>query len=418
MIKRFGIVPALAFLMFSCQKNGMNDFMKATHPTADSTSDIRVVLKSSPVSLFLQAAQKIGLDSLLRPDQYFTVFAPVDNAMIAAGLDKGHIESLPADSLKKIVLFHIAQGAYSQAALTTALYSVEMKSLRKDLSIDRSSASSILYQQNLYGKISDVLYLNGEPVGKAGDTAWTASNGYIWPIQTVLQAPMQSIWQIAQSRPELSMYLAAMRINDSIYKSIGWLFRPGWGNSKTVAGDSVSYGWVVYDNLTNTQYYGLARATVFAPTNAAFEAAGFHTYKDLVNYDTTMKPGYAGYQPGVGWLYNYLPLDSILKTHVIINAGNYTAVKIPYHLSLYNDLMYNPDINNGGFNTVDFMNIYNGHAAPMPHQLLQFSGSNGAVKINWSPNAAPVGLPSDKSRHIMALNGAVYEIDQLFTPYQ
>lgn len=428
MIKRYGgalvgFVLVLVSLVFSCQKKGVNDFITATHPVPDSSSDIRVVLRKSPFSLFRQAAQRIGLDSLLPASGYFTVFAPVDSAMVAAGLDQGHIASLPVDSLRKIVLFHVAQGAYGQGALSSALYNVETKSLRKDVTVDISSASSILYQQNLYLKISGgVLYVNGDPAGNAGDTAWTANNGYIWPIRYVLQAPTQNIWQIALSRPELSMYLMAMRIDDSIYAANGFLptppFVPGQYYSKNVAGDSISFSWVVYDNLPNTQYYGFTRPTVFAPTNAAFAAAGLHTYQDILNYNSTVpNPG-----PQIDfntWVttWTYLPMDSVLKSHLILYAGNNTAVRAPYHISLYNDLLFNPDINNGNFNTVDFWSLGNAANAPLPNPLLQFSGNNGTVNIKWQPGGPAAVLPADRSRHIMALNGAVYEMDKLFYPH-
>ena len=422
MIKRYGpgIVLAFGILVFSCQKKGVNDLIAAAHPFPDSSSDLRTVLKSSPFSLFRQAAQKIGLDSLLPAGGYFTIFAPVDTAMVAAGLDQGHIASLPVDSLRAIILFHVVQGSYSQGALTSALYNVEAKSLREDLTIDRSSASSILYQQNVYAKISGgILYVNGEPVTSAGDTAWTASNGYIWPIHYVLQAPTQNIWQIAQGRHELSMFLMAMRIDDSIYRSNYLLpdtpFVTGQYYSKSVAGDSISYSWVVYDNLPNTQRYGFTRPTVFAPTNAAFAAAGLYTYQDILDYNSTVpNPG-----PSIDfntWVttWTYLPMDSVLKNHVIIYAGNNTAVPIPYHVNLYNDLLFNPDVNDGGFNTVDFWSLGNGNKAPLPNPLLQFSNNSGTVNINWQPGGPPAVLPASKSRHIMALNGAVYETDKLF----
>jgi uncharacterized surface protein with fasciclin (FAS1) repeats len=428
MIKRYGIVLpgialALVFLVFSCQKKGVNDFIIATHPVPDSSSDIRVVLKKSPFSLFLQAAQRIGLDSLLPASGYFTVFAPVDSAMVSAGLDQGHIASLSVDSLRKIVLFHVAQGAYSQGALSSAIYSVETRSLRKDLTVNPSLASSILYQQNLYLKISgDVLYINGDPAGNAGDTAWTASNGFIWPIRYVLQAPTQNIWQIVLNRPELSMYLMAMRIDDSIYEANGFLptppFVPGQYFSKSVAGDSISFSWVVYDNLPNTQYYGFARPTVFAPTNAAFAAAGIYTYQDILNYNSSEpNPGPVTDQNTWVTTWVYLPMDSVLKSHLILYAGTNTGVPIPYHLSLYNDLLFNPDINNGDFNTVNFWPLGNAANAPLPNPLLQFSGNNGTVNIKWQPGGPPAVLPADRSRHIMALNGAVYEIDKLFYPH-
>lgn len=426
MIKRYGLVLgfalALGIFVFSCQKKGINDFIPGSHPSPDSSSDLRTVLKKTPFSLFRQAAQKIGLDSLLPASGYFTVFAPVDSAMIAAGLDQGHIASMPVDSLRPLILFHVAQGSFGQAALSTAVYNVETKSLRKDLTVDRTSASSILYQQNLYIKYSGLLYVNGDPATGAGDTAWTASNGFIWPIRYVLQAPTQSIWQIAQSRPELSMFLMAMRIDDSLYRynqllpDTPWI--PNGYYSKSVVGDSISYSWVVYDNLPNSQRFGFTRPTVFAPTNAAFAAAGIYSYQDILNYNASVpSPGPSTDMNTWITTWIFLPMDSVLKNHVIIDAATNTAVKVPFHMSLYNDLLFNPDINNGAFNNVNFWQLGNAAQTPIPNPLLQFSNNNSTVNIKWTPGGPAVVLPSDRSRHIMALNGAVYEIDKLFYPH-
>jgi uncharacterized surface protein with fasciclin (FAS1) repeats len=411
---RKNVFPLLIFVLLlglaSCEKTGALDYEKMQHPTADTAGDINSVLNKSPLTLFKQAAQRIRLDTLLQAASYFTVFAPVDSAMQAAGLDAGTINSLPIDSLKKLVLYHIVSGAYSDGSLTAALTSVEAHTLRQDISYDRATANANVYQQELFFKKTGLLYVNGEPVTGANDTAFTATNGYIWPIRSFLQAPTQNIWQILQSRPELSMYLMACRIDDSIYEAYGMLNQPYANNQ--VAGDSTSFTWMVYDNQPNSYFYGRARPTVFAPTNAAFEAAGFHTYDDLATYAGLSEPG-LGFDANFNAILYSTPLDSVLKTHLILSPMNKFT-----NMSLYNDLSYNPDINNGVFNQLLFWQTgFYQSMTPIPTPALQFSGSQGAVSIKWSTSLPADVLPADRSRHIMTMNGVIYEMDQLFYPH-
>ncbi|OQP50291.1 hypothetical protein A4H97_00125 [Niastella yeongjuensis] len=418
-INRSFFIGVMGCVVLSCQKKGDDDFVAAKPAVSDTSSDLRATLRNTPFTLFRQAAEKINLDSLLPGSGYFTVFAPVDEAMTAAGLDQAKIQSLSVDSLRKIIMFHVAQGSYGAGALSSALCNIEMKTLRLDATIDLQYTGTSLYQQNLYVKKSGALYINGELANNENDTAWTASNGYIWPIRAVLNAPTQNLWNLIKSRPELSLYYTAMHINDSLY---WWNYLlpdplpPGqtW-YQKSVAGDSISFNFIVYENLPNTQTYGRSRPTVFAPTNDAFHAAGFYTYDDLLKYNRDVIPGWT-YDENWNGTWADLPLDSVLKNHVILNVNEQNVKPAFSNLSLYNDLMFNPNINNGSFNNLYYWNLGNGNIAPTPNPLLQFSAANGAVKIKYKPNIAPVDLPADKNRHLMATNGAIYEIDKLFLP--
>src|SRR6202012_5322716 len=111
---------------------------------------------------FRQAARKVGLDSLLPVTGYFTLFAPVDSAMIAAGLDSARISLLPADSLSEIIGYHVVEGAYADASLTAAVASIQAATLRQDVSYNVQQANTYVYQQYLYIKKTGVLYVNGE----------------------------------------------------------------------------------------------------------------------------------------------------------------------------------------------------------------------------------------------------------------
>jgi uncharacterized surface protein with fasciclin (FAS1) repeats len=401
------LFAGMTLYLASCEKKGISGFGHIPYPVPDSSNDLRKVLAGSPYTLFRQAAIRAGLDSLLPTGNYFTILAPVDSAMQSAGLTASVIGSMALDSLQRIVLYHVAQGTFSPASLTAAVSNIQATALLQDISYNNQTANVYIYLQQLFLKITGSLYVNGEQVNNPGDTALTASNGYIYPIRTVLRAPEKSLWGVLEGRPELSMYLAALRIDDSIYYENG-LFA---GNSP-ILGDSVLFNTILYSN----QYEGVSGisnyntlTTVFAPTNAAFAAAGFHTPADLLAYAANYSTLGVSYTNG--YQVYYLPLDSVLKQHLVGNI-NYTFT----NLNLYNDLLFNPDINNGGFNA-----FHPGQPGTVYSSafLLQFFNKNNTANIQWSNsgNTPQALLPADRSRHFMAQNGVVYEIDQLFYPH-
>lgn len=408
----------LLFAMSSCSKKGENDYAPMSHPIADTAGDIRNVLAKSPFTLFKQAYAKASIDSFLPAINYFTIFAPTDSAMKAAGLDAGTINSLSKDSLRKIILYHIVNGSLNDGALSSAICSIEANSLRQDITYDPIGANAFVYQQNLYIKKSGMLYINGEPMTNPQDTAYSASNGFVWPIKSVLVAPTQTLWKIINSRPELNMYLMALHINDSLYKK-KYGFGINGSSFNSVAGDSFSFSRMVYENQPQSFFYGRVKPTVFAPTNKAFNDAGFYTYSDLLKFALQSEPGVT-FDDNWNMIRHFPNLDSLLKLHLIINKDNkYT------NMSLYNDFLFNPDMSNGSFNNCIFWQgqdrSYSGGGyvavSPQPVYPLQFSNTNGTANLKWNPNVASAVLPPQKDRHLMALNGVLYEIDKLFLPH-
>jgi uncharacterized surface protein with fasciclin (FAS1) repeats len=387
----------------SCQKTGISDTIPVSHPSPDTTRDVKSILAANTFTLFKMAAQRAGLDSLLPGAGFFTIFAPVDTAMASAGLDAAHISAMSVDMLRQIVLYHVVQGAYNGTSLTAALSNIQANTLRQDVTYNILQASTYVYQQLLYIKKTGAIYVNGEAVNDPTDTALSASNGYIWPVHTVLQAPQQTIWGLLQSRPELSLYLASLRMIDSIYHSIGWLQYP----NPTATTDSAVFDAMYYTNQQQ-HTYGTALPAVFAPTDSAFAAAGFHSTVDLLSYATQTMAGYIVIDQYGTQAQVFSPLDSVLKQHFIIN-GNY----IFSNLSLYNDFLFNPNINNGGFNANQYTPGYNQQLST----LLQFSNAGNTVHIQWGPTAPAAVLPAVKSAHFMTTNGVVYEINQLFYPH-
>jgi hypothetical protein len=85
---------------------------------------------------------------------------------------------------------------------------------------------------------------------------------------------------------------------------------------------------------------------------------------------------------------------------------------------MYQDLLNSAAMNNGWWNS-NWWTRNNFSVAPwaIPYYSL-FSNSNGTVNIQYSrdPSLPPAVLPPDAVR-ILAINGIIYETDQLFYPH-
>ena len=378
----------LAGMLGSCKRAMDAPILRVTDAVRDSSGDIRTVLTSPACSctLFDHAFSRASLDS---PFLFYTVLAPTDSAMTAAGLTAAAIDALTVDSLNKIVGYQLVQGAFGGD--TSVLYndtlSVVLPTVRKDVEAVLSGSSLLpyYYQQNLHIWSRDAFYVNGVSSG-AGKAPMKASNGWIYPINRVLSAPTQSVWSILQVRPELSLYLAAIRLVDSI------------------ASQNYVYGQV-YDsvifsngNYVNYAAFPLVNVTVLAPTNDAFAAAGFNTIDDIRRLALQTLPGGA----------NFDALDSVLKLHYLYTPG---APSI-----LYQDMLYSPLINNGIYNSNSWYVTQYASTPGATPVYPQFTNVNGTVDVQWNPNLPPASLPAG-SGPLLATNGVIYESSQLFYPH-
>ncbi len=211
------MLVALAFsgavLFSSCDKD--DDPKPDTEPTITD-----VVVADPNFSLLKAAVTKAELADELAAAGTFTVFAPDNAAFAASGITASTIETLTKDQLVEILTYHV---------LTAKVPSG---------SVPASDAVTTLQGKSLFAsKNANGVFVNGVAV-KTADVP--ASNGVIHVISSVLMPPTQTIAQIA-SAPSFSILLSAV--------------------VKAGLADAVS---------------GAGKFTVFAPTNAAFEAAGLN----------------------------------------------------------------------------------------------------------------------------------------------
>jgi uncharacterized surface protein with fasciclin (FAS1) repeats len=217
-MKKFSLIrlSVIAFTALSVFAVSCSDDDDAT-PPAQTITDIVV---SDPNFSTLEAAVlKAGLADALATGNPLTVFAPDNAAFAASGISEATIASLSVPAVDSILKYHVL------AALVTST------------SVPASDAVTPLLGTKLFAsRNANGVFMNGIKVKQADVSA---SNGVIHVIEGVLIPPTKTIAQIAASDTSFSFLVAAV-------SKVGLL-------------DEIS---------------GPGKFTVFAPTNAAFRAAG------------------------------------------------------------------------------------------------------------------------------------------------
>ncbi|WP_375445641.1 fasciclin domain-containing protein [uncultured Fibrella sp.] len=192
--------------------------------TTNTVTDI--VLTNSNFTLLRAAVQRAGLADQLRTGS-ITVFAPTDDAFKAAGYaDVAAINAAPVADLTRILQYHVV-GSRIPAANVPAAQNTAVQSLL--------TTNGTLY----VSKINNTISVNGRTVTTA-DVA--ADNGVVHVINGVLIPPGGDVVATVIANPQSFSLLA---------------------QAVTRAGAGVV-----------TALQSTTAATVFAPTNEAFIAAG------------------------------------------------------------------------------------------------------------------------------------------------
>jgi uncharacterized surface protein with fasciclin (FAS1) repeats len=288
--------------------NTLTSCKKDDETTATPQTITDIVNSNSNFTLLKKAVTKAGLATALTGPN-LTVFAPDDAAFTASGITSTVIDGLSAAELADILTYHVI-GAKVPAA-----------------SVPASDTVNTLQGENIYAsKNANGVFVNGVRV-KTADVS--ASNGVIHIISKVLTPPTETIAEIASGNSNLSLLVTA----------------------------------VVHGGLLSA-VSGPGKYTVFAPTNAAFTAAGFPTDASITGADAAVVGG-------------------IVKGHVLPSN------------------VFASDLING--NT----------AATLQAGINLLIGTTPpSVKVNGSTN----GVSNITTADIIATNGVIHVIDKVILP--
>jgi hypothetical protein len=268
--------------------------------TAPDLKSLGETLKASPYQLFLKLYQRSNMDSVLNSPFAHTLLAPTDAAMQAAGYTETSIDGITASEADALVAYFTIRGKFTREALQQRMGNLEGVTLlsRSDYKVypyyygngTGSQQYDNYYYRHYILVSADKLLVNGLPEGDAKN-GLDAKNGYIWPLENMLQKPVdKSFWQLLKADPRFSMLMEVQRLADSTYdKRYRIAFEEAMGY------DPGGNGWV---SGTRTNYEAKADLIpdftgtilmnfnmMFAPTNEAFHKAGFQTVQEVMAWN-------------------------------------------------------------------------------------------------------------------------------------
>jgi transforming growth factor-beta-induced protein len=308
-----GTVVAATFT--ACKKKEENN--PAPLPAEQTISQL--VQGSNTYSTLLAALTKTNLVTTLDGAGPFTVFAPTNAAFTASAID---VNALSADQLRPVLLYHVSASKKLAAELPKGALT----------SLKDADPKNVYISKDKDGKV--VTGINGGtgPNGaKVSSGDLVAKNGVIHTIDRVLQPPSKNIVDLASGNSDFSLLVAAIQ-------------RAGLASTLSAASST-----------------GL---TVFAPTNKAFNNAGF---ADKAAIDAAP----------------VATLVSILTYHVV------------------SGFVFSTDLSDGLVPTLLAGTVNNQVAIT----------ASGTVKGFGNVTASKVTIPN-----LLATNGVVHAIDQVLSP--
>ena len=267
-----------------------------------------IVVENPNFSLLKAAVIRAGLASALSTGN-LTVFAPTNAAFQAAGFaDANAINNADATTLRNILLYHVLSNRFPAQNLSHVL-----------------AGYTTLHSEQVQIVKKQSISVNGVIVEQANVQA---TNGVIHVINRVLLPPGGNLVEVAVANPNLTYLVAALQ-------------RAGLVQTIATGGPF----------------------TVFAPTNAAFQAAGFPTIASIQSADPAT-------------------LTRILTYHVV-NGREFSSTL-----------------------RTDEVNTLQG-------RVLVSVGSNQAITVKGNGNATPSNVTA---ADIVAINGVVHVINQVLLP--
>jgi uncharacterized surface protein with fasciclin (FAS1) repeats len=383
------------------------------------------ILKSS-LPLFYKLIERSNMDSLLTGQHGFTLLAPTDAALQAAGITDAAIAAMTIARADTIVAFHTVRNIVTREELLQATGNRETATLLKNAGLtvtpyfygngtSNTSYDSYWYRQFLKGEGGKLL-VNGLPAGDI-TKAVPAKNGYVYVIDKVLPGPVESsFWAVLEADPRFSMFIELQKKVDEVYDAE---FRQTYINA--AGWDPGGYGWVdakrtnyrpTYDFVPDwSGMVSMRFSMMFAPTNDAFHAAGFQTVDDVLTMNE---------QPGTEPVFDFntydimpfgYPSDSILAYHWDFGRDN-----LPYS-GIYGKA---PNQSGTVFFANDLRNEYigdyviNHYTGSLEYKMpFTFGQKNGRPTVQVKGSGAE---PATVIETINTLMGPLHVVDRLLIP--
>lgn len=213
------LLLALFVTLSACDNND-----DPSNPDPEPQTITEIAAANNDFSILVSALVKANLDGVLNGNGMYTIFAPTDAAFEAAGIT--NLDNLSGDDLRPILLNHVVSGK---------IMSTDLNAGDNYVSSENASGPNET-KLSLYINAGDNVMVNNNATVVTPDIE--ASNGVIHVINNVISADVDVV-DIAMQNSNFSELVGALQAAE---------------------GDLV------------TTLQGDGPFTVFAPTNAAFEA--------------------------------------------------------------------------------------------------------------------------------------------------
>ncbi|HVI44039.1 MAG TPA: fasciclin domain-containing protein [Chitinophaga sp.] len=380
-----GLLPALC-LLFSCKQEDLQVTpIGEPVPYTGISKNMTQLLDSTNYSILKAIWKKANMDAVMRDKAItaYTLLAPTDAAFEAAGINMTSVNNMSVEDADTLLHYHLIANRISPASLKTAVGNIGQVSLLQADIPDYSPWSKYVYR-HFIGIHGGKLMIDGRTFPLK---ALEATNGTIYELNEVLQRPKEDMLSYLQNDPRFSMFLEALRINDSVYYPF----------------HDYAKGLPSLRNSDKT-----APFTVFAPTNEAFAKAGFHTSEDLMALATRYPVGDPFYDDDYYYQYPVTSLDSLLLPHRsnIMVYGSGASFPIVF---LSNDLTDNPGVTGFIIRTAS-----PGQAGTLIFNL-EFTHDGDNISVRRLKSKAPFVPVVEKDKFF--LNGVIHVVnDGLFVP--
>lgn len=253
-IKSFLASAAVALVVVGnsgCDKRDQN-----INFPAGVTDNLATIATQNNLKVFVAAVKAAQMDTAFQYLGQYTIFAPTDSAFNAAGITEANVGTLPAATLRAVLRQHILSGRTASLSLLPG-----PNAAYRPINVEYLYTSTYLPTTGSFAGV----FFNGKRLLQADIFA---NNGIIHRVNGVLLPASNSLTELLNANSNLSFLQAAIN-------------RAGL--------------------LTTLQ--GLSSAVTFlAPTNAAFQAAGFADINAINAADPAT-------------------LGNILRNHVIANGA-------------------------------------------------------------------------------------------------
>ncbi|GAB3996035.1 hypothetical protein GCM10028807_37770 [Spirosoma daeguense] len=224
-------IALLTFVFTACKKQ------EDTTPTTSTIGQL--ISNGSRFTLLKAALTRAGMDATLNQAGTYTVFAPSDDAFKAFGYaDVSAVNAAPVDLLKSVLQYHMLSTRVNSADIQIGVNMPQQTLANAPVYISKvTSASSTTVT-------SSTISVNGARILQADGTA---SNGVVHAIDRILLPPLfGNVVQTIQSIPTLMPNVSFKLLQAAVTRV---------GSATALAAANP--------------------VTVFAPTDAAFRAAGY-----------------------------------------------------------------------------------------------------------------------------------------------